>query len=124
MNIIIQGIGTINIEEMVLENYGQDYEEVEVDVGGVDDENAEELLDEVDEELLDEEIVESEYEEQPESSYELKMKPANKEASKQKSKGRDKEKKNEGDVSSGEEAWLDALESGNLEEVFVYFSII
>ena len=28
-------IGTINIEEMVLENYGQDYEELDVDVDGM-----------------------------------------------------------------------------------------
>merc|ERR1712137_143486 len=40
---------------------------------------------------------------------------SNKEAAKGKS--RSKEKKTEGDISSAEEAWLDALESGKLEEV-------
>lgn len=106
------GIGTINIEEMVLENYGQEYEEVEVDVGGVED--AEELLEEFDEELIEhEEVEESEYEDQVIDSPD-KIK-SNKEAAKGKS--RSKEKKTDGDVSSEEEAWLNALESGKLEEV-------
>lgn len=109
---IDDGIGTINIEEMVLENYGQEYEEVEVDVGGVED--AEELLEEFDEELIEhEEVEESEYEDQVIDSPD-KIK-SNKEAAKGKS--RSKEKKTDGDVSSEEEAWLNALESGKLEEV-------
>ena len=97
---------------MVLENYGQEYEEVEVDVGGVED--AEELLEEFDEELIEhEEVEESEYEDQVIDSPD-KIK-SNKEAAKGKS--RSKEKKTDGDVSSEEEAWLNALESGKLEEV-------
>jgi len=108
---IDDGIGTINIEEMVLENYGQEYEEVEVDVGGVED--TEELLEDFDEELI-EEAEESEYEDQIIDSPDLKNKSI-KETVKGKSKT--KEKKNDGDVSSEEEAWLNALESGKLEEV-------
>merc|ERR550534_3126416 len=89
---IDDGIGTINIEEMVLENYGQEF----------------------DEELIEhEEVEESEYEDQVIDSPD-KIK-SNKEAAKGKS--RSKEKKTDGDVSSEEEAWLNALESGKLEEV-------
>jgi len=110
---IDDGIGTINIEEMVLENYGQEYEEVEVDVGGVEDENAKEILEEYDEELIDE-AGESEDEDQIYDSPDLKMKSI-KETARGKSKSKDK--KNDGDPSSEEEAWLNALESGKLEEV-------
>ena len=115
------GIGTINIEEMVLENYGQEYEEVEVDVGGVEDENAKEILEEYDEELIDE-AGESEDEDQIYDSPDLKMKSI-KETARGKSKSKDK--KNDGDPSSEEEAWLNALESGKLEEVqfFVFFIV-
>lgn len=102
---------------MVLENYGQEYEEVEVDVGGVED--AEELLEDFDEELI-EEAEESEYEDQIIDSPDLKNKSI-KETVKGKSKT--KEKKNDGDVSSEEEAWLNALESGKLEEVYHFIKI-
>ena len=43
-------IGTINIEEMVLENYGQDYEELDVDVEGIE----EDVLEDIEDDLLDE----------------------------------------------------------------------
>jgi len=123
---IDDAIGTINIEEMVLENYGQEYgEELEVDVGGIDDENGDDLLDpeEFDEELIEEAVdCDSEEEELEESNDQeplLKLEPKAETARSVKVKQRDKDRKNkdEGDISSAEEAWLDALESGKLEEV-------
>lgn len=112
---IDDGIGTIDIEEMVLENYGQDYEELEVDVGGVDDENGDEVLGDLDDELADEVEDSDEFDQEDNSQ---KSKSA-KESVKIKSRARDKDKKtkDDGDISSAEEAWLEALESGKLEQV-------
>lgn len=106
-------ISTINIEEMVLENYGQDYDELDVvDVDGVD----EEILEDIEEDLLDEE-PESE-EDEPLDSTPEKSKPVE-DSPKAKIRSRDRSKRtrDDGDGSSGEEAWLKALESGKLEEV-------
>ena len=117
---LISAIGTINIEEMVLENYGQDYgEELEVDVGGMDDENGEEIIEDAmeDEELVEE--GESEEDDPEESNQESKAKLIKETKSK-----KQKDKKNDGDISSEEEAWLDALESGKLEEVIAHYSLI
>lgn len=102
---------------MVLENYGQDYEELDVvDVDGVDDE---EVLEDIEEELLDEADNSVDDEEQLEDSLLEAKAQATEDLSKNKSKGKDRSKrsKDEGDASSGEEAWLEALESGKLEEV-------
>lgn len=98
---------------MVLENYGQDYDELDVvDVDGVD----EEILEDIEPDLLDD--VESEEDEPSESTPE-KSRPLE-DSSKSKSRSRDrtnKRTKDGDDASSGEEAWLQALESGKLEEV-------
>lgn len=101
---------------MVLENYGQDYEELDVvDVDGVD----EEILEEIEDELLDEGEESVDDEEQLDDSLLETKVQASEDPSKSKSKGRDRSKrtKDDDDASSGEEAWLEALESGKLEEV-------
>ncbi len=115
-------IGTINIEEMVLENYGQDYDELDVvDVDGVD----EEILEDIEEDLLDDvDESEEEEEEEPLESTPEKSK-AVEESAKGKSRVRDRSKRtrDDGDGSSGEEAWLKALESGKLEEVRLFINL-
>lgn len=100
---------------MVLENYGQDYDVDELDVVDVDGVD-EEILEEIEEDLLDD-VDESE-EEEPLDSTPEKSKPLE-DSPKMKSRIRDRSKRtrDDGDGSSGEEAWLKALESGKLEEV-------
>lgn len=101
---------------MVLENYGQDYEELDVvDVDGVD----EEILEDIEDELFDEGDDSLEDEEQLDYSLLTSKTQANKDLSKSRNRIKDKLKrtKEEDDASSGEEAWLEALESGKLEEV-------
>ena len=128
---LIIEIGTINIEEMVLENYGQDYEELDVDVDGMD----EEILEDIEEDLLDElEDSEGEEEEDQEDiSVSDKFKPVQppedlakaSTSSSKRVRDRSKRTRDDGDGSSGEEAWLKALESGKLEEViYIFLSFI
>ena len=118
---VIAEIGTINIEEMVLENYGQDYEIDELDVVDVDGVD-EEILEDIEEDLLDD-VDDSEEEEEELDSTPEKSKPVLEESSKAKSRVRERSKRtrDDGDGSSGEEAWLKALESGKLEEVGLSF---
>nr|CAH0107248.1 unnamed protein product [Daphnia galeata] len=121
-------ISTINIEEMVLENYGQvDYDELDVvDVDGVDEEILEDieedLLDDVEESEESEDVEEEEQEEDEEEEQEPidstpeKPKPVE-DSSRKRVRDRSKRTRDDGEGSSGEEAWLKALESGKLEEV-------
>lgn len=125
-------INTINIEEMVLENYGQDYEIDELDVVDVDGVD-EEILEDIEDDLLEDDVDESEEEEEEEEDGEEpldstpeKCKPLD-ESSKGKNRTRDrtnKRTKDDADGSSEEEAWLEALESGKLEEVPLIHFII
>ena len=114
---------------MVLENYGQvDYDELDVvDVDGVD----EEILEDIEEDLLDdveeseeEDVEEEEQEEDDEEEQEQELidstpekpKPLE-DSSRKRVRDRSKRTRDDGEGSSGEEAWLKALESGKLEEV-------
>ncbi|XP_032785312.1 INO80 complex subunit B [Daphnia magna] len=107
-------ISTINIEEMVLENYGQDYDELDVvDVDGVD----EEILEDIEEDLLDDVDESDEEEEEPLDSTPEKAKPLEDSSKGKRVRDRSKRTRDDGDGSSGEEAWLKALESGKLEEI-------
>jgi len=113
---------------MVLENYGQDYEELDVDVDGMD----EEILEDIEEDLLDE-LEDSEGEEEEDQLEDIsvsdKFKPIQppedlakaSTSSSKRVRDRSKRTRDDGDGSSGEEAWLKALESGKLEEVINAF---
>ncbi|XP_046452342.1 INO80 complex subunit B-like [Daphnia pulex] len=128
VEIDVNDISTINMEEMALENYGQvDYDELDVvDVDGVD----EEILEDIEEDLLDDveesEDEDLEEEEQEEDDEEEEQEPIDntpekpkpvEDSSRKRVRDRSKRTRDDGEGSSGEEAWLKALESGKLEEV-------